>query len=171
MSDPAKNLISVQPRWWAQAAEDAQKLAKNTARVAALLPTIKANELTPQAIDVIDGILETVSNRADALGSELEAVKDGSSIYVIQPGKGDPGAPPIDLLALANAYQFGHVYGGQVIEERVWEHGDGPDALPSAFESIAKKLRALPPEEHKAAQVFLLLDRDAGPKGTTPVRR
>ncbi len=170
MPDPKKDLISVQPRWWAQAAEDAQMLAKTAARLAALLPTHKSSELTPQAIDVIDGILEAVSNRADALGSEFEAVSDGSSIYVIRPGKGDPGADPIDLLALANGYQFGHVYGGQVIEERVWEYGDGPDALPSAFEAVAKQLRGLPPAERKAAKVFMLLDRDADPKGVTPAR-
>ena len=62
----------------------------------------------------------------------------------------------------------GHVANGEVIEERVWDYGDGPDALPAAIESVAQRMRELPPEERTAAQVFVLMNRDAGPPGTVP---
>lgn len=165
---PNTDLISVQPRWWTQAAEQASKLAINAARVSKLLSSIASDEIAKEAIDVLESNLTDFSETADDLSLELSAIADGTSTYIIKDGEGDPGRDPVGVLALAQGYLAGHVIGEDVIEERVWEYGDSDDALPEAFESIAKRLRALPPAKRKAAHVFALLSKDAEPKGATP---
>lgn len=168
MPDPKKSLIAVNPRWWHQTVQQVAQLASDSSRVAALASSIEADQIDPAALPVLLSLLARFRDTAESISAEFTSLLDGSSTYIVSADPGDPGRDPIDLLALAKGYQFGHVYGGKVVEERLWEYGDGPDALPKAFEALAKQLRALPPADRKAANVFMLLDRDAEPTGATP---
>jgi hypothetical protein len=162
---PKTDLIAVQPRWWNQALGQVEKLAQSADRVSKLVQTIKADQVSPEALDVLVDLLTGFSDTADSLTAELGAIQDGSSTYIV----GDSsGSTPPDILSIAQGYLTGHVANGEVIEERVWDYGDGPDALPDAIESVAQRMRELPPEERTAAQVFVLMNRDAGPPGTVP---
>ena len=158
MPTPKKALLSIEPRWWDQTQGQAAKLASNSARVSNLMANIAAGEVDPKALPVLMSLLEGFS--------DLAALLDGTSTYLI---KGGPGVDPADLVGIAKAYLAGQVKGDDVIAEQVWDYGDGPDALPDAIESVAKRLRKLPPEKRKAAQVFVLLEKDAGePTGAQP---
>lgn len=138
------------------------QLALDLARKAAHL---RADPLQLDQVISVARNSQALVKAADGF-AELTKIIDGTHPAIVTPK--DPSTDPDDLATVVQNYKIGQFDGDDVIVEKVWDYGTGPDALPDAIEAVSKKLRELPPERRNTAEVFLHLTKDTLPTGTVP---